>query len=99
MKKTEKHQFIKEIFQSHGKNLVPFEKLPKPPTDEKGWKDFCKTAFDPKNFNTPELDNMDAQELRNKLAEIRETRKRIGLPPFVSMDATLDELWKKKHKK
>ena len=99
MKKTEKHQFIREILQSNGLNLVPFEKLPKLPQDEQGFKDFCKKAFNPDHWASKDLDSMSAEELRAKLAEIRETRKRIGLPPFVSLDQTIDEIWGKKHKK
>jgi hypothetical protein len=97
MKKPEKHLFIKEIFQSNGLNLVPFEKLPKPPQDEVGWKAHYKKIFDPKNFNTPELDNMSVEELRDKLAELRANRKRMGLPP-ADPDKTLDEIWKKRQK-
>ena len=102
-KKTEKITGIKEIISSNGKCLIPIDRLLKcpPPEDEQGFKNFYRKAFNPDHWANDELDSMNADELRAKLAEIRETRARIGLPPFVSQDQTIDEIWqrKKQHRK
>jgi hypothetical protein len=96
-KKIERLRELRDAVQSDGFSLIPPDKLPKEPTDEVQWKAHYKKIFDPKNFNSPELDTMSVQELRDKLAELRANRKRMGLPP-ADPDKTLDEIWKKRQK-
>ena len=99
-KKREKISSFKEIISTNGNCLIPVDKLPKCPSaeDEQGFKNFYRKAFNPDRWATDEIDSMNADELRTKLAEIRETRARIGLPPFVSQEQSIDEIWQRKKK-
>lgn len=98
-KKIEKLREIREAILSSGLSLIPPDKLPKEPETEAEFKAYYKKVFAPENFDRPEYHEMTVEELRAKLEEIRETRKRIGLPEKVDLDATIDEIWKRKQKK
>ena len=97
-KKIEKLREIRQAIQSSGLSLIPPDKLQKEPEDEAGFKAFYKKVFASENFDRPEYHEMTVEELRAKLAEIRETRKRIGLPEKVDLDATINEIWQRKQK-
>ena len=97
--KIEKLRELREAILSSGLSLIPREKLQKEPQDESGFKEYYRKVFAPENFDRPEYSEMTVEELKVKLAEIRETRKRIGLPEKVDLDATIDEIWNRKQKK
>ena len=71
--------------------------MTKEPDTEAEFKAYYKKIFAPENFDRPEYHEMSADELRAKLAEIRETRKRIGLQD-ADMDEMINKLWLKKTK-
>lgn len=96
-KKTEKITGIREIISSNGNCLIPMDKLLKCPSDEQGFKNFYRKTFNPAKWASEDLDNMSVEELRDLLAQKRENRRLMGLPP-ADIEKTIDECWRK-HKK
>jgi hypothetical protein len=97
-KKIEKLREIRDAIQSSGLTLIPRDKMQKEPDTEAEFKAYYKKIFAPENFDRFEYHEMSVPELKEKLAELKETRKRIGLPEKVDLDATIDEIWKRKQK-